>query len=90
MKTDRTFGAPEPGKAYRSREGAYLLAVQDGLLAVADTPSGWSAWKSWAAQPAPASTWAARTDIWARQILAPFMPSSFTMQALWAQNPKSL
>ena len=49
MKTDRTFGAPEPGKAYRSREGAYLLAVQDGLLAVADTPSGWS-------QPAPAST----------------------------------
>ncbi|MEH2935472.1 NUDIX domain-containing protein [Acutalibacter sp. JLR.KK004] len=41
MKTDRTFGAPEPGKAYRSREGAYLLAVQDGLLAVADTPSGW-------------------------------------------------
>lgn len=41
MKIDKTVGAPEPGKTYRSREGAYLLAVKDGMLAVADTPSGW-------------------------------------------------
>lgn len=41
MQTDKTFGTPEPGKTYRDRVGAYLLAVQNGMLAVADTPSGW-------------------------------------------------
>ena len=41
MRIDKTFGLPEPGKTYRDREGAYLLAVQNGMLAVADTPTGW-------------------------------------------------
>lgn len=41
MQVDKTFGAPEKGEIYRDREGAYLLAVRDGMLAVADTPKGW-------------------------------------------------
>lgn len=41
VKIDATFGEREAGKAYRDREGAYLLAVEKGMLAVADTPSGW-------------------------------------------------
>lgn len=38
---DRTFGQPVPGAVYVHRPGAYLLAVEDGLLAVAETPKGW-------------------------------------------------
>ncbi len=41
MKIDKTVGAREPGKAYMDREGAYLLALNKGMLAVADTPTGW-------------------------------------------------
>ncbi len=41
MPVDKTVGSPEPGKAYTRREGAYLLALRDGMLAVADTPTGW-------------------------------------------------
>lgn len=40
-KPDATFGQPRPGGEYYHRPGAYLLAVEDGLLAVAQTPKGW-------------------------------------------------
>ena len=38
---DKTFGEPVPGAAYFQRPGAYVLAVEEGLLAVAETPKGW-------------------------------------------------
>lgn len=38
---DKTVGEPVPGAVYSHREGAYLLAMEDGLLAVAETPKGW-------------------------------------------------
>ena len=38
---DKTFGQPVPGAAYYHRPGAYLLAVEEGLLALAETPKGW-------------------------------------------------
>lgn len=38
---DKTLGTPEPGAVYFDREGAYLLAMEGGLLAVAETPKGW-------------------------------------------------
>ncbi len=36
-----TFGSPLPGAGYVDREGAYLLALESGLLAVVETPKGW-------------------------------------------------
>ncbi len=36
-----TLGQPVPGADYFHRPGAYLVAVEDGLLAVAETPKGW-------------------------------------------------
>lgn len=38
---DKTFGKPVPGVEYVDRKGAYLVAVEEGLLAVAETPKGW-------------------------------------------------
>ena len=38
---DKTFGRPVPGAAYFHRPGAYLLALEGGLLALAETPKGW-------------------------------------------------
>lgn len=39
--TDRIFGEKIRGIAYRDRPGAYLIAVRNGKLAVAETPKGY-------------------------------------------------
>lgn len=40
MNCDATFGSREEGAVYRDREGAYLVAAKDGMLAVAETRHG--------------------------------------------------
>lgn len=41
MKLDKTFGEKCEGAAYYDREGAYLVAVWDGRVAVVHTPRGY-------------------------------------------------
>lgn len=41
VKTDCTFGVPEPGRCYHDRVGAYLIAMRAGLIALIQTPRGY-------------------------------------------------
>lgn len=41
LKTDRTFGVPEPGRRYRDRVGAYLVTEHAGHIALIQTPKGY-------------------------------------------------
>lgn len=41
MKTDCTFGTPEPGCRYHDRTGAYLIAEHAGSIALIQTPKGY-------------------------------------------------
>lgn len=41
VKTDRTFGVPEPGRCYHDRVGAYLIAMRAGLIALIQTSRGY-------------------------------------------------
>lgn len=40
MNYGATFGSREEGTVYRDREGAYLVAVEQGMLAAVETPEG--------------------------------------------------
>lgn len=41
LKTDCTFGVPEPGQRYTDRAGAYLIAERAGRIALIETPKGY-------------------------------------------------
>lgn len=41
VKTECTFGVPEPGRYYHDRVGAYLIAMRAGAIALIQTPRGY-------------------------------------------------